>query len=793
MKINKKLSLFLAGSIVFIIGCGGGGGGSSQSSGGSEESGTTQSAGGNVALGPIANANVDIFSLSGNKLYSTQTAGLSDSDEVNGSLVSFDMEKVGKFQISNSNNLNDDDLFLVKVYGGEDIDADDDGKVDINPTPLKGTLYAYVYGKDLKDDNVTVNEFTTLAALYIQKSGIQDKDRIEAVLSNLRKLLFNDVNTTLYHFNPAKLQNGQIADLNKLKNPNVFDSILNSSTFENYIDNNASLFIDADKDGLFDDFENMIGTNPNNADSDGDGVSDYGELIAGTNPEISDISENEDILYQYQWHLKNTGQKAGAEYGGIAGYDINVTKIWSFDTGLKSIKIGVVDTGIELNHPDLNTQIDEAESYRYSDGSQDPTPDSDQLINEPYDSAHGTAVSGIIAAKSWNKIGVAGISPSSTLVGLNVFSYPYESSFLNALSKDVNISSNSWGVSSGVIWEDSSLDDVISDKSNEGTIFVFAAGNDRYDYNDTVDENGTKYYFGNANNSCALNNKYTIVVAAMDANGTYASYSNFGDDVLISAPAGEFGYYYPATVTTDLTGLDYGFDSTGFADDYRGGKRFDVEGNEDGNYTNYMNGTSAATPMVSGVVSLMLAVNPNLTYRDVKYILAKTARKIDVDNPDWSQNAAGIWFNPNYGFGLVDAGAAVEMAKNFISLPPEKDTQLYSKDVNISIPDNNTTGVSVSINVDENISIEYVNAWVSIPDHPFPGDLEIDLISPSGTVSKLSYGGKYYVDGTIDDKRYGSNKFLDEYSEGEWKLVVKDLNPGNTGTLTNFSLKIYGH
>lgn len=160
-------------------------------------------------------------------------------------------------------------------------------------------------------------------------------------------------------------------------------------------------------------------------------------------------------------------------------------------------------------------------------------------------------------------------------------------------------------------------------------------------------------------------------------------------------------------------------------------------GNEDGNYTNRMNGTSSATPMVSGVVTLMLNANPNLNYRDVKYILAHTARKIDENNPDWNKNAAGLWFNPNYWFGLVNAGKAVEMAKNF-SLPPETETKLYNVDTNIAIPDNDSNGVSININVDENISIEYVNVWVSIPDHNYPGDLEIDLVSPSGTVSKLS-------------------------------------------------------
>jgi subtilisin-like proprotein convertase family protein len=388
------------------------------------------------------------------------------------------------------------------------------------------------------------------------------------------------------------------------------------------------------------------------------------------------------------------------------------------------------------------------------------------------------------------------------LVGLNVFSDNQDTSFLDALSKDVNISSNSWGVPSWYVVQDPRYDDVIASASKDGTIFVFAAGNDRSTH--FINDNGEIFYFGNANNSSLLNNKYTIVVAAMDANGTYSSYSNFGDDVLVAAPAGEFGNEYPAIVTTDLTGLDYEFDSVG----HEYSTRFDVKGNEDGNYTKRMNGTSAATPMVSGIVALMLNANPNLTYRDVKYILAHTARKIDENNSDWNQNAAGLWFNPSYGFGLVNAGKAVEMAKSFSLLPSEVDTQLYDINTSLDIPDNNSTGVSVDINVDENISIEYVNVWVTVyktddtedENHPlYLSDLEIDLISPNGIISKLSYGGHYvtvgndYTNNNLIDKRYGTNKFLDEYSKGTWKLVVKDLNSGYVGKLTNVKLKIYGH
>ncbi len=168
----------------------------------------------------------------------------------------------------------------------------------------------------------------------------------------------------------------------------------------------------------------MIGAHIQNSDTDLDGLGDYGEVFTGTNPSMDDIAENEDILYQYQWYLKNTGQNAGAQNSGVEGIDINVTEVWQYNTGSKQIKIGVVDTGVEFNHPDLNTQIDLLDSYRYSDDAQDPSPDNDQLNNEPVGSGHGTAVAGIIAAKSWNKTGIRGFSLSSTLVGFNVFSNP---------------------------------------------------------------------------------------------------------------------------------------------------------------------------------------------------------------------------------------------------------------------------------------------------------------------------------------------------------------------------------
>ena len=482
----------------------------------------------------------------------------------------------------------------------------------------------------------------------------------------------------------------------------------------------------------------------------------------------------EDPLFKTQWYLENTGQTSGAEHGGIPGEDIHVASVWNEFKGSKANAIAIVDVGIDAKHPDLKDNLDLSLSYRYSDGSNDPTPTSKYL-------PHGTAVAGIVAAKGWNGIGIRGVAPNAKLVGLNVMSAPTEANFIDAISRPgIAISSNSWGFSSNELNEFQSLVDAMQagtqdGREGKGIIYLFAAGNSRHGSNNS-----------NTNMSSLTNNPYSITVAAVNAKGQYASYSDYGATVLVAGAGGEDSKVNPAIVTTDLVGLDRGWDTNR--------THYDVVGNENGDYTNRMSGTSAACPSVTGVVALMLDANPALTWRDVRYVLAKTARKNDSEDGNWTTNAAGLPINYNYGFGMVDAQKAVEMSKTFEPLGEE---QIYeiSTDTNIDIPRDSTTAGVSTLYVTSDMTVEFIEISVTIDDKKdfrHIGDLEIKLTSPQGTESILAWGGVSTY-GIYDNWKFGTVRSLDENARGNWKLSIKDVDGNSEYSLTHWKLKIHGH
>jgi len=464
-----------------------------------------------------------------------------------------------------------------------------------------------------------------------------------------------------------------------------------------------------------------------------------------------------DPLFSEEWHLLNR-----------QGADINVTEVWKKYRG-RGVKIAVVDTGIEAGHPDLKANIDLNHSFCYENNLTDPSPTQREL-NDPFvDVTHGTAVSGIIAAAQ-NEIGVSGVAPEATLVGLNVFSNPTDSVFEDALMRDgVDISSNSWGNELDLGLDDDRivLDAIRSKMQRDPMIYVFASGNEH----------------ANSDFSSVLNSRYTFAVGAVTRDGRIADYSNYGANLLTVAPGGSGVYGEPKIVTTDLTGARYGYDS------YRQ-EHFASPANKNFDYTDQMNGTSAAAPIVSGVIALMLEANPKLTYRDVRDIIIKTATKTDPTHFSWQKNGAGISFSPYYGFGLINAGKAVAMAKKYLPLGAEQFLE-NEKNATIAIPDNDDQGIDLAFEIADEMITEYAEVTIKT-DHTYSGDLKIALISPEGTKSQLATG-KTITDDMYLPWTFGSLHFYDEKSKGTWHLHIADIVPKNSGKLFYAKIKLYGH
>jgi subtilisin-like proprotein convertase family protein/subtilisin family serine protease len=550
-------------------------------------------------------------------------------------------------------------------------------------------------------------------------------------------------------------------------------------------------------------------------------------VVCVDNPTFT-IGSLGDPLAVEQWHLKNTGQNAFADVGGVAGMDINVEPVFSTlgITGA-SVTVAVVDTGLEIAHEDLAANVVPNGSWNFNDNTTDPTNTIDT------DGDHGTSVSGLIAMAR-NTVGGIGVAPRARLKGFNFLSMTIqtEAAFLDSLggstsnpnSSNAFIFNQSFGVSLTddepipAAEEAQYLAGVTNLRGGKGALYVKAAGNG---FNGPCGNTGVSCENANFDPSNAL--PYQVVAGAMNADGIKASYSTAGSAIWVSAPGGEFGRnaatgggagtvrVEPAMVTTDQSTCAIGYSTN----TTQNGSLFDNGGapNTSCNYTNGMNGTSSATPVTAGTIALMLEANPALTWRDVKHILASTARQIDagraavtfaltggpfVAEPAWTTNAAGFKFHNWYGFGLVDASAAVNMARTYdpATLGTFTNTGFISSGtISVAIPDNSLAGASSSVNVPANPVhvVEAVQIRVSLT-HTFTGDLAIELTSPSGTRSVLKNGRDQFLNSPdLSNMVLASNAFYGENPLGAWTIKIVDTADQDTGTLTNWAIRVYGH
>ena len=488
------------------------------------------------------------------------------------------------------------------------------------------------------------------------------------------------------------------------------------------------------------------------------------------NIHATQLIEPDDPLFDNQWHLFKSGS---------AQVNINLSDVWSDYTG-EGVVVGVIEGAVQWTHPDLIANYDTGLDFSGTDNSAD--------VSANGASAHATAVAGLIAADA-NGEGVVGVAHDSTLVSYHA---DFTGSFYSAFERimDVAIDGNSaYGIDRGadiinnswaftfpfagnfnapfveLLTMGNALEEAAEvGREGLGTVMLWAAGNDRND------DSGQW-----ANGSNVTNSPHTIAVAAVDAEGDVARYSNPGANLLISAPSS--GGSLAIATTTTGSGYTFGF-----------------------------GGTSAATPIVSGVTALMLEANPELGYRDVQEILAYSARHTvlrDLSQPDdevdWTLNAAENWngggllHSNDFGFGLIDAHAAVRLAESWDRQQVYGDRQIAGgsdQQASVSFEFGSPT-LEASINVSAGFAVEHAEVTLDL-SHARADHLFVELIAPSGTRSVLMDGNGGNSSFPGSSFALSSTAFWGEDSAGTWQIEVTDRVAGTSGTFSGWTLTLYG-
>lgn len=493
----------------------------------------------------------------------------------------------------------------------------------------------------------------------------------------------------------------------------------------------------------------------------------------------------------YQWSLVDP-----EELDGSPGVHINVSKAWDLldrngdPISGAGVRVAVVDDGIQSTHPDLNITL-EGINLNGGDGVGSNVP---VAVENMFDN-HGTAVTGIIAGVRNNAVGMAGIASDAEILGIRLIAAPIDDrDEALALGEGTAfaptvVSNNSWGPSDfttelvpiGPLAHAAIVNATETQRVfSSGTIFVWAGGN-----GGEIGDNSN--YDGYANLP------ETIAVGAINDQGVRASYSERGANLIVSAPS---------------SGGDLGIITTSFTPDITEDPLFgDILNGYTSDYDTEFGGTSAAVPAVSGVAALMIQAHNFLNWREVQQIMMETATRIDPDNPDWYENAAGYWFNHNYGAGMINAEAAVQKALDTVLMPggpnglgsnhilPDRGEPLKLHKFQLEeIP--NGTGESFLMTFDmsdqPNRRVEHVQINTRIIAER-RADLDVVLVSPSGTQSILAEAHPNSDEQGIPGFTFMTARNWGEGSAGLWYLRVTDRNSGNAvATFNNAELIING-
>ncbi|KAL7053808.1 hypothetical protein AAHC03_026757 [Spirometra sp. Aus1] len=478
-----------------------------------------------------------------------------------------------------------------------------------------------------------------------------------------------------------------------------------------------------------------------------------------------------DPLFRKEWYLHNTGQAEGTP-----GLDLNVLAAWAQNVTGRNVTTAIMDDGLDYLHPDIAPNYEARASYDFSSNDAFPYP----RYTDDWFNSHGTRCAGEVAAVGGNGVCGVGVAPNSRVAGLRMLDQPYMTDLIEAAAMSherdlIDIYSASWGPTDDGKTVDGPrnqtmqaiVDGVNKGRGGKGSIYVWASGD------------------GGVEDDCNCDgyaaSMWTISINSATNDGQTASY----DESCASTLASTFSN------GKSMLSLDAG---VGTVDLY-------------GNCTLHHSGTSAAAPEAAGVLALALEAQPNLTWRDMQHIIVLTSKRnhlYDRENThNWTINGAGLEFNHLFGYGVLDAGDMVRIAKVWKTVPERfhciagifsgRKTVSVGKPIQLELY---TESCKSNPNSQVNF-IEHVQAFISVRSTR-RGDLVMFLTSPMNTTSMIL--GARPKD---DDSRRGFTKWpfmtthmWAENPRGTWRLTV-GLDPQTNNVLghavlTEWILVVHG-
>ncbi len=514
-----------------------------------------------------------------------------------------------------------------------------------------------------------------------------------------------------------------------------------------------------------------------------------------------------------QWHLSRLG---------------DITSVWRDYTG-RGVSVGIYDSGVDKDHWDLKANYD-ASKELVIDGV---------AINGGLGASmegHGTSVAGLIAGVNNGRGGV-GVALGAKVTGINIFdaASPVDvnggnfGAFMEAMNQanKFDVVNHSWGDSSAAITTSVSRSTegtfyyelaksyayvAATGRGGLGTITVGAAGNEGRDHQ----SQGSK------------TDRHGIAVSAYrEADGVSSSYTSYGAHILVAGPSSDFAQVGGSgQVTTDVLG--------------QAGYNMQIDPGAAADYTDQFGGTSGAAPVVTGVVALMLDANEGLGWRDVKNILAASAKmplafdtgptafrvsgdgrtdlyglnetvtQLNGQSAGW--NGGAMHFNNSYGYGAVDAYGAARMAEVWslfgqaktstnevmattgvlpIGLTAASDIELFSAGpVGFN---NNIVGdpQRFTFEFDNSVDVEHIDLTITASTQArflwagveqlivvgAPQAAQFKLIAPDGTVGFTGQSGNLLEgSGPGQEFVYGFSGFRGVETKGTWTLEFQSLD-----------------